>query len=165
MKRYLIPSLLAAGFIPNKGQAMSVDIVPKSDDFGQNGFFYVFKSTQNYTLAGHSSHASHGSHGSHRSSSGGGIYVPRVNPTPPQQVLPSVPKAPKVLPGNSPRFKQVLTNVQICLYLNGYYQGAINGILDTETSVAITKAQLAWRIQPTGTLTSEVLTRCGISIY
>lgn len=75
-KKFLIPSLLAAGF----GQtdplqaaitsAASTDI----DDPNRAKLFQQFKQDHLFTLAQHRSHSSHSSHSSHRSGSSGGHY-------------------------------------------------------------------------------------------
>jgi hypothetical protein len=160
-KAFLIPSLLAAGFLPSKSEA--VPVAPKTEDPKNKAtLFDTFQVTQNYTLAGHRSHASHQSH---RSSSGGsGIYVPPSNSTAPEQIMPAVPKTQKVLPGNSARFTRIISELQICLLSFGYYQGPITGVMDVETATAITKMQTAWGISVTGTVTPEVLSKCGIAV-
>lgn len=172
-RKFLIPSLVAAGFLP--ASSVAVPIVPHEDNSNNNlSLFDVFKLDQKYNLAAHRSHSSHGSH---RSSTGGSIYTPRkpaplyippaprYNPTPPQQILPNIPAAPKTLPGNSSKFKAAVIEVQTCLMSYGFYQGVIDGIVGPETAVAISKLQEQWGLPITGTLTPKVLDACRISIY
>jgi len=88
---FLIPSLLAAGFLAPKAEA-----VPGPSVEPQRGkapsLFERLRLNHLYTLAAHRSHSSHRSHASHRSSSGGGYSVPRQSPpartyTPPPSTL------------------------------------------------------------------------------
>src|SRR5690606_1554710 len=105
-KKFLIPSLLAAGFQSGASEAAVPNLTRFDND--KTPMFDVFRQTHKYTLAGHSSHASHGSHSSHRSSSSGGYTAPRVTKptplytlptnrnttsTPPTSILPSPPAA------------------------------------------------------------------------
>ncbi|AYG76807.1 His-Xaa-Ser repeat protein HxsA [Rhizobium sp. CCGE532] len=73
-KIYLVPSLIAAGFMPSKGDA--APITGLTEKKPATTLFERLRVKQVYTLAGHSSHSSHASHASHASSAGGG-YVPR----------------------------------------------------------------------------------------
>lgn len=169
--KFVIPSLLAAGITPLNTSALAA--VPKiggGDDGTDTSLFDAFKLAHKYTLAAHRSHASHSSHGSHRSSSGGGAPVyrapaaPRLyNPTPPSSILPTPPEAPKVLPGNSAKFKAIVMNLQTCLSLFGFYPGVIDGAVGPETSAAISKFQEQWGFPITGTVTPQVLDACGIA--
>lgn len=174
--KFLIPSLMAAGFIPANSHALPLP-ARKDKEVKSPSLFDVFKLEHKYTLAAHRSHSSHGSHGSHsshRSSSGGSYVRPAPSPapspsprlydsTPPQQVLPQVPSAPRTLPGNSPKFMQIVLQVQICLMLFGYDLGAIDGRVGPETAAAIAKFQEQWGFKITGTITPEVLDACGIA--
>ncbi|MGV1951066.1 His-Xaa-Ser repeat protein HxsA [Agrobacterium vitis] len=72
---YLVPSLIAAGFMPLKSEAATVTGL--IDKKAPNTLFERLRVKHVYTLAGHSSHSSHASHASHASSSGGGYVVPR----------------------------------------------------------------------------------------
>jgi His-Xaa-Ser repeat protein HxsA len=78
MKRriYLVPSLIAAGFMPSKSDAAAVSgtVEKKSPQ----SMFDRLRVSHVYTLAGHSSHSSHASHASHVSSAGGS-YLPRAD--------------------------------------------------------------------------------------
>lgn len=76
MKRvkYLIPSLIAAGFGNNDpAQAMYVrSTTGARDDPDRGALLDVFRQDHTMILAGHRSHSSHSSHSSHRSGYGGG---------------------------------------------------------------------------------------------
>jgi len=165
--RFIIPSLLAAGFLPADNAALAS--ISRKDDDGSTKptLFDVFKLGHKYNLAAHRSHASHASHGSHRSSSTP-LYRPPAppklyNPTPPSSILPVPPAAPKTLPGNSTKFKAIVVQVQTCLSLFGYYPGAINGAVGAETAAAISKFQEQWGFPITGTITPQVLDACGVT--
>lgn len=80
-RRFLIPSLVAAGFLPDHS-ALALPTGPKLDPIKELGpLFDVFKREHLYTLAGHRSHSSHSSHSSHRSSTTRGYSF--VSPPPP----------------------------------------------------------------------------------
>lgn len=72
--RYLIPSLLAAGFgHGDPAQALYVRTATgPRDDPGKGSLFNVFRQDHMVILADHRSHRSHSSHSSHRSGYGGG---------------------------------------------------------------------------------------------
>jgi His-Xaa-Ser repeat protein HxsA len=168
--RFIIPSLLAAGFLPAGNLAVAA--IPRKDEDGAKNptLFDIFKLEHKYNLAAHHSHASHASHGSHRSSSGGTTPLYRqppppklYNPTPPSSILPVPPAAPKTLPGNSAKFKAIVVQVQTCLSLFGYYPGAIDGAVGAETAAAISKFQEQWGFPITGTITPQVLDACGVA--
>lgn len=176
-KKFLIPSLLAAGFPSGATEASVPNFTRNESD--QMPMFDVFRQTHQYTLAGHSSHASHGSHSSHRSSSSGGYTAPRVakptplyapqtnrntTSTPPTSILPSPPAAAaKVLPGNSATFKRVAILVQTALNAYGYYNGAIDGIIGAGSKSALSRFQADYSLKVTGTITPEVLDAFGIA--
>jgi len=173
-RKFLIPSLLAAGFTTHQSAATAATAFQAVD--GPNpSMFDVFRQAHKYTLAGHSSHASHGSHSSHRSSSGGGYVAPRatsptpqtnrnVTSTPPVSVLPSPQTAaPRVLPGNSAAFQRVAILVQTALQAYGYYNGAIDGIIGDGSRSALSRFQSDYGLSVTGTITPEVLDAFGIA--
>lgn len=101
-KRFLIPSLLAAGFGNHDPlQAAITDATATSgDDPGNASLFQIFRQDHRVTLAQHRSHRSHRSHSSHRSSTGGyraPVYTPPpvyspparpAQPTPPRSTAP-----------------------------------------------------------------------------
>ena len=177
-KKFLIPSLLAAGFTTQHSMATAAPVFNNADNAGPS-MFDVFRQAHKYTLAGHSSHASHGSHSSHRSSSGGGYTAPRtstptpsytpqtnrnVTSTPPVSVLPSPQaSAPRVLPGNSAAFQRIAIQVQVALQAYGYYNGAIDGIIGDGSRSALSRFQFDYSLRVTGTITPEVLDAFGIS--
>lgn len=173
-RKFLIPSLLAAGLIPHQSVAAASPGYKNADD-AEPSMFDVFRQTHKYTLAGHSSHASHGSHSSHRSSSGGGYTAPRtptptpqtnrnITSTPPSSVLPSPQAvAPSVLPGNSVAFQRIAMLVQTALQAYGYYNGAIDGIIGNGSRSALSRFQSDYGLRVTGTITPEVLNAFGIS--
>lgn len=176
-KKFLIPSLLAAGF-PSGHSAAAVPNLSRIDS-DPTPMFDVFRQAHKYTLAGHSSHASHGSHSSHRSSSSGGytaprtatptpLYTPRTNrnttSTPPTSILPSPPAAAaKILPGNSATFQRIAIQVQTALKAYGYYNGAIDGIIGAGSKSALSRFQADYGLKVTGTITPEVLDAFGIA--
>ena len=157
-KRYLIPSLLMAGFVAPHEALATLPPTPKADPLdGSTPLFDVFKLDHVYTLAGHSSHASHASHASHSSGSSGGYVAPLYVPAPAYQ-------APLVtLPGNSGKFTQIVTEVQTALIAWGYYSGPITGIVDAATRAALINLQKDWNLKQTGTITPEVLNSLKIA--
>jgi len=172
-KRFLIPSLLAAGFSPAEANDVE-SLTDTTTDAKSTGLFDVFQLTHKYQLAAHrshSSHSSHGSHGSHRSSSGGGYSAPRTtspssrgNSTAPSSVLPSSPsRAQPTLPGNSEKFRQILMKVQTGLFAYGFYTGNIDGIMGPQTRAALSKMQANYGLPVTGTVTPEVLNALRIT--
>ncbi|MDB9804304.1 His-Xaa-Ser repeat protein HxsA [bacterium] len=173
-KKFLIPSLLMAGFSGGQAAA-SMQPDTGSDNVSKApSMFDVFRQNHTYTLAGHSSHSSHGSHSSHRSSSGGGYTAPRsTTPAPspsrnttstqPSSILPSPPAAAsRVLPGNSGSFQRIAMQVQSALLAYGYYNGAIDGIIGAGSKSALSRFQSDYGLSVTGTITPEVLDALGI---
>lgn len=162
-KKFLIPSLLAAGFAAGD----SVAAVPPhalSFDNAKTPMFDVFRQTHTYTLAGHSSHSSHASHASHRSSSGSGYTAPRLaTPTPAPLYSPPTVTNPRVLPGNSAAFQRIAIQVQTALTAYGYYDGPIDGIIGAGSKSALSRFQADYHLHVTGTITPEVLDAFGIS--
>ncbi len=171
--RFLVPSLLAAGFVPHEVEALAPPNPEPTADPNPSAFD-TFRLQHDYILAGHRSHSSHSSHRSHRSSSGGGYSPSRASPapstsrnvtsTPSRSVLPS-PEAsvPKVLPGSTDKFKEIARQVQTALYTYGYYSGAIDGLVGPGTKAALAKFQEDWNLKITGTITPETLDALKIS--
>jgi His-Xaa-Ser repeat protein HxsA len=168
-RSFLISSLVAAGFLPQKAMALAVPH-PSDDNQGKTSLFDVFKGQHRYILAGHqshSSHVSHGSHTSHVSSSGGGYVLPSaprypstttpVTPAPSLTYPSPAPATPKVLPGNAEKFKNILYQVQSALSVYGYYTGPVDGQMGPMTREAIKKMQNDYGLKVTGTVTPEVL--------
>ena len=176
-KSFLVPSLLAAGFIASEADALAPDPASPGED-EKEGLFEKFKLDHKYNLAGHRSHASHASHSSHRSSSSSGYTAPRT-PTPtvrapsssrnqsstsPTSILPSPQaNAATPLPGNSAKFKLIAKQVQTALLSYGYYNGAIDGIIGSGSKSALSRFQSDYGLKVTGTITPEVLDAFGIS--
>lgn len=106
-KLFLIPSFLAAGFMPLKVDAFPASgLVEKKEP--NTSVFEKLRLQHLYTLAGHrshSSHRSHRSHSSHRSSSGSGYsfrsYTPPT-PAPPPPPSANVYSAPSMAPSFPP---------------------------------------------------------------
>jgi len=177
-KTFLVPSLLAAGFV-HVTTTHSAPPSSEADTEKKSSLFDIFQFQHAYILAGHRSHSSHASHGSHRSSSGGGYVAPRpsravspppkakplyttpsrnTNSTPPSSILPSSPSlAPKTLPGNSHKFHEIARQVQTALLAYGYYTGVVDGIVGSQTRTALSKMQADYGLKITGTITPEVL--------
>lgn len=95
------------------------------------------------------------------------------NSTPRNTVLPSSPaiavstspaiaKKLKVLPGNSSKFKEVITATQVALLARGYEVGPITGNLQAKTMAAVFKFQQENGLIPNGKLTPEVLTALNV---
>ncbi len=139
----------------------------------------------------HYSHSSHASHGSHRSyykppeleddlvfksetADLENAASRNENSTPRNTVLPSSPaiavlpsspaiaKKLKVLPGNSSKFREVITAAQVALVARGYEAGPINGNLQAKTMAAVFKFQRDSGLLPDGKLTPEVLTALNV---
>jgi len=172
MKSFLIPSLLAAGF--NGSSEYLSDEKNTSNYFEGDGhkFWNLMDRKLSITLAGHSSHASHGSHGSHgshRSSAGGG-YVPTPSPAPVPKVYKPVPNNPTTpesvlpkVPGTSAQFKRIAMRVQMYLYAFGFYNGAIDGVVNTDTKVGIMKFQEDRGLSITGKIDDALLKAMNVS--
>jgi hypothetical protein len=79
MKRFIIPSLIAAGLI-SVNDAVALSPIDKDHSSDKEIESSILNYALSFKIAGHSSHRSHGSH---RSSSGGsGTYRPPVAPSP-----------------------------------------------------------------------------------
>jgi His-Xaa-Ser repeat protein HxsA len=192
LKLFALAALAAAGFSPSNSQAAGEErSVSKATSFTDlSKLIELMEHKQTYTLAGHSSHASHASHGSHGSHASHRSYykppeidqgddtVSLPNPsielavarndrsTPATSVLPSSPaitKKLKVLKGNSPKFKDIVTQSQLALLARGHDVGAVNGELDARTRAAIFKFQSASGFAPDGKLTPQVLSALNIA--
>lgn len=182
--RFIIPSLLAAGFVADILEA-TLPIEWTNDTDSTDPYIQLFQLDQKYDLAAHrshSSHRSHGSHRSHRSGSGGSVAPPHTPPsrtepsppsrtepptppsrnlesTPPSSVLPRSPStAPQqTLPGNSAKFAEIVRRVQAALYAQGYYTGPLDGVVGPNTRAALSKFQKDHGLSATGTITTETL--------
>ena len=101
MKSYIIPSLVAAGFVsPRSNGCRESELAVEDHMHERQTPFLEPDGSGNLpvTLAGHSSHASHGSHGSHRSSAT------------PRSYSPATPAPAPAVPHSSPKVKQKPNN-------------------------------------------------------
>lgn len=182
MKKFAIASLALAGFLPADADSSVTSLEPNLEN-DENNFASILDRVLPFTLAGHSSHRSHGSHRSHRSSGGGGTAVPRANPpspvvpntppstnrnqnsTPPSSILPNSPalNLPKIK-GNSAHFKRIVERIQMMLFAFGFYSGNVDGIVNTETAIAIAKYQNENGLPITGAVDETLIKRLGISV-
>lgn len=147
-KRFLISSLLVAGLIPP---------LPAKASLPQEGcpepqknkatLFDVFKRNHQFDLAGHRSHSSyrshrsHVSHSSHRSSSTGGYLPPTYTPPPALYTPPPVAKPMVAAPAVTSKFTAIVLQVQSALFACGYYSGALTGVVDAATKLALSDMQ------------------------
>jgi His-Xaa-Ser repeat protein HxsA len=108
-RRFVIGSLLAAGFGPHDALQASITGVASGARPDEGKLFQIFRQDHLYTLAGHASHSSHSSHASHGSGSGGhsshyshtshysstgGYSAPSYNPAPVYTPVPTPAPAP-----------------------------------------------------------------------
>jgi len=167
-RKFLVPTLAAAGFLPASSVEAAVSAGLPSNPFNADSDFNQrLELEHKYTLAGHRSHRSH------RSSSTGGYTTtrpaapvqPRSNSTSPRSVLPSLPNAQAAapLPGNSEKFKQIAMRVQLGLISYGYYNGAVDGVIGKQSKAALSRFQSDYSLKVTGTITPEVLNALGIA--
>ena len=171
MKSFIIPSLVAAGFVSQE----TTDVVKSNAEDNSTSdkphFWNLMGGNLPVTLAGHSSHASHGSHGSHRSSASRS-YSP-ATPSPVPAVPPIVKKKPNnstppvsVLPtisGGTEQFKRITMRVQMYLYAFGFYTGEISGLDDMDTKSAIVKYQASKGLAITGQIDNNLLKSMNVS--
>ena len=167
MKSFIIPSLMAAGFVSSDvtdAQNLAVEDHSTSDKIN---FWNLMDGNLSVTLAAHSSHASHGSHGSHRSSAGSTFTptptpAPKIkikppnNSTPPQSVLPTI-------SGGTEQFKRITMRVQMYLYAFDFYTGEISGLDNIDTKSAIVKYQQSKNLKITGKIDNELLKAMNVS--
>jgi His-Xaa-Ser repeat protein HxsA len=171
MKSYIIPSLMAAGFVsPDVTDAKQLAVEDHLTSDKPN-FWNLMEGNLPVTLAAHSSHASHGSHGSHRSSATP-RYIPPApapmpnsspkvkqkpnNATPPNSILPDV-------RGGTEQFKRITMRVQMYLYAFGFYTGEISGLDDMDTKSAIVKYQASKGLAITGQIDNNLLKSMNVS--
>ena len=168
MKRFLIPSFIAAGLVAPQDNSFAFQGVDNNLDKEAEKEESILNFRLPFVLAGHSSHrshGSHGSHGSHRSSSGGfrapsNPYItppPKGNPTSPESILP------KIKP-NSKQYSDLVLEMQTCLMTFGYYSGPLDGKLGSQTAKAISQAQKQNKMKVTGTIDAEFIKRCRYSL-
>jgi His-Xaa-Ser repeat protein HxsA len=178
-RKFLIPTLLVAGFsTPSVAQEFlsTQTTLESKDEKTQQAAVSLFRQESRILLAGHSSHRSHSSHSSHRSSSGGGYYSPAPLYSPPPPPPPPLParsrfqvpntflSTPSVSEPDAGPFIAIVKKVQLGLKSFGYYQGAIDGDVGSDTRAALTKLQNDYNLKVTGTITPEVLKALSVSL-
>lgn len=167
MKSFIIPSLMAAGFVSSDVTDAQNLAVEDHSTSNKPNFWNLMDGNLSVTLAAHSSHASHGSHGSHRSSAGSTFTptptpAPKIkikppnNSTPPQSVLPTI-------SGGTEQFKRITMRVQMYLYAFGFYTGEISGLDNMDTKSAIVKYQQSKNLKITGKIDNELLKAMNVS--
>lgn len=180
---FAIPSLLAAGMVPlttlDASSPEGTTDDPSSRNDPLKDIVQDIGDSHTYTLAQHQSHQSHASHRSHRSYSyrlpspeqSEGVeqaaYSGTRNQmsTPANAILPSSPaiaKKLKVLPGNTARFAELVTRVQLALASRGYEVGEVDGRLHARTIAAVYQYQKDQGQLPSGKLTGDVLSSLSI---
>jgi His-Xaa-Ser repeat protein HxsA len=187
-----VASFVAAGMavssVNSSADAAEQNVV-KSDDNSLTDWVKDLvaenKSKQAYTLAYHQSHQSHASHASHQShrsyhhpidvpndnltsqniGESIGIEGRNMSSTPANSILPSsvaITKKVKILPGNSGKFKDIVSKAQIALAARGFDVGALDGELHARTVSAIHSFQKSSGMAPSGKLDPETLSRLGV---
>jgi His-Xaa-Ser repeat protein HxsA len=182
---FLIPTLIAAGLTPFGAAISSGDQSAPGAGVREDSFLDNLKKivsgvdeSHRFTLAGHRSHGSHSSHSSHRSSSyritpddgaakvmTASLSTRNERSTPPNSVLPSTPAIAgklKVLPGNSAKFQELVTQLQVALQVRGYEAGEIDGTLHARTVAALYHYQKDSGMIPSGKVTPHTLSSLGI---
>lgn len=133
--------------------------------------------------ASHASHSSHASHASHSSGSGGSYraspvytpsytpaYTPAPAPAPAPSTMPDL--GPNVAPLVSPsgtratgdQLKMMIMRVQAALYSKGYDPGAIDGVMTSETKLALAKFQGAHGLPANSKMTTATLNALGVAL-
>jgi His-Xaa-Ser repeat protein HxsA len=174
-RRYLIPSLLLAGFNAGAASAdpMGNSEVLSTDNLNDHGVapaVKMFRKDEAILLAGHRSHSSHSSHASHRSGSSGGGYYPAPDYTPPPP--PPASSGPVATQGflgtpslgsaAADNFTAVVRRVQSGLTAYGYYDGPIDGVVGSGMRESLRRMQSDYGLKVTGTITPEVLSAFSI---
>jgi len=180
-KMFTIPSLIAAGIFSGSTSAEEAKSPETSIVEDISEIVLSISDEHKYTLAFHRSHYSHGSHGSHGSHRSYFAPQPAPSPelktseetepsnvvgtrnersTPRSSILPKsfgTLKKVKVLPGNTPKFRNIVLRVQLSLYGLGYEVGPVNGNLNATTVAALYNYQKDKGMVPSGKITHEVL--------
>ena len=181
-RRFMISSLIMAGIAPvpplHAQDTSGASAAGPDPDDGQ--WVERFAQDHAYQLAQHRSHSSHASHSSHRSGSSGTYRAPSTTPRPPSRprttpapsrnqrstpdssVLPSSPATTDnpfstTEKPSAAKITMLIRRVQIGLTGQGYYRGAIDGIVGKETRAALVRFQTDKSLSVTGTITPEVL--------
>ena len=76
---------------------------------------------------------------------------------------PSGASAPRTLSGRSPRFASIVRRVQIGLLAQGFYEGAIDGVVGPALRGALRRFQADRGIEATGTITASTLDALRVS--
>ncbi|AXI54788.1 hypothetical protein C1J05_10010 [Sulfitobacter sp. JL08] len=189
-RKFIVPTMLSAGLVP-ASSVVHADTGPISatksliDDIVHHAVSIT--ELNEYDLSAHSSHQSHQSHGSHSSHrsyhrpeapSDGITYAPssengdalqisgrNESSTPRSAVLPRSPstaRKPKILTGNTKKFGEIVSKVQIALLAEGYEVGTPNGELHSRTIAAVYKFQRNSGLVPSGKLEADTLNLLGI---
>ena len=108
-RAYLIPSLLAAGFVAPHEAIASIPALSPDNDDGVSPLFHLLQADRPVVVSGHASHASHSSHASHASSSGGG-YIPRLPPIYTAPIAPTLQEPLDTLAAIPPVAQQPITS-------------------------------------------------------
>ena len=177
-KMFTIPSLIAAGIFSGSTSAEEAKSPETSIVEDISEIVSSISDEHKYTLAAHRSHGSHHSHQSHHShmapqpapspelksidevGQSNIVSTRNERSTPRSSVLPrsfGTLKKVKVLPGNTPKFRNIVLRVQLGLYGLGYEVGPVNGNLHANTVAALYKYQKDKGMIPSGKITHEVL--------
>lgn len=179
MKFKINLAALLPGFLSlNTASAMDQGINPEENPFkslDSNQISPLHTETPLY-LAGHRSHQSHASHASHRSSSGGGYssggYTPYTPPQRQSQPLGQQPSNPSYTAPKKDSSSQqksakdrqtVIMRVQLALRMEGYYTGAIDGLMGPGTRNAIARYRADHYMPASTGIDSSLLNALGIA--
>ena len=178
--KFAIPTLLAAGLTPFAAAGSEEPLQPDNPSSlfeSLKKIVWNIGDSHQFTLAQHRSHGSHESHQSHRShgyrlTPGDAAEVMQASvgsrneaSTPASSILPSTPaiaKKLKVLPGNSTKFHDLVTQMQLSLLARGYEVGDINGELHARTIAALYRYQANSGLVPSGKISNNTLSSLGI---
>lgn len=179
-RTFLIPTLLAAGMLPQPANAhpAPIGLAGDQDGYDVTAALALFRGQGELILAQHRSHRSHSSHSSHRSSAGGGgtyrapVYRPAPVYTPPRVTIPRTTPAPRATsPSTRPGylrsqpdgFTSMVQRVQRGLIAFGYDVGDVDGVVGPQTRTALERFQRDFSLPVTGTITPAVLNALGIA--
>jgi His-Xaa-Ser repeat protein HxsA len=190
--KFIIPTLLAAGLVPATALASESPFIGAEKSLVDDiiDLAKSISEMNEFSLAGHRSHASHASHSSHTShrsylapeprvpgfpgpplaEAGATVQTARLDSrnersTPLSSILPSSPqnvKKPTILKGNTKKFAEIVTRVQLALATRGYEVGLVNGELHSRTIAALFKFQKLNGLIPTGKLENETLNNLNV---
>ncbi|WP_374962220.1 His-Xaa-Ser repeat protein HxsA [Spongiibacter tropicus] len=179
MKKRLGLAALLPGFVSLNSSGMDTameNAFESKDVLLDNAILTPLNTETPLYLAAHRSHASHSSHGSHRSSSGGGYSAPSkpaqrstpiTQPAKPSYTNPSSSaSSTKSKSGGGDTNlmrKEIISRVQMALYLLDYYKGAIDGIMGPSTRKALASYRIDKNLRVVEGIDVEVLNSLGIS--